>query len=83
MGPPRMAPSRKPGEPPGLLDTGEEIIAIVTPVSICMVIVTGLVLTLRVGDNANAMQMQGGIAPAAYQEEVRPFNDTARRPPFA
>ena len=52
-------------------------------VSICMVIVTGLVLTLRVGDNANAMQMQGGIATAAYHEEVRPFNDTARRPPFA
>ena len=46
-------------------------------------IVTGLVLTLRVGDNANAMQMHGGIATAAYQEEVRPFNDTARRPPFA
>ena len=69
-----MVPSRKPGAPPELLDTGEEIIAIVTPVSICMLIVVFLVLMLRV-DNPNTMQMQGGIAMAAYQEEVRRCNE--------
>ena len=76
MGPPMMVPSRRPGAPPELLDTGEEIIAIVTPVSICMLIVVFLVLMLRV-DNPNTMQMQGGIAMAAYQEEVRRCNEDA------
>ncbi|ACO60988.1 presenilin ER Ca2+ leak channel family [Micromonas commoda] len=73
MGPPMFAPSRRPGAPPELLDTGEEIIAIVTPVSICMLIVVFLVLMLRV-DNPNTMQMQGGIAMAAYQEEESDSN---------
>ena len=76
MGPPMMVPSRKPGAPPELLDTGEEIIALVTPVSICMLIVVFLVLMLRV-DNPNTMQMQGGIAMAAYQEKVRRCNEDA------
>ena len=50
---------------------GVEIVAIVAPVSLCMMLCVVLVRLLRVdGDDATA-NMQGGIASAAYQEQVR------------
>jgi hypothetical protein len=50
---------------------GQEIVSIVAPVSICMFFCVFLVRLLRVdGDDATA-NMQGGIASAAYQEQVR------------
>ena len=49
---------------------GVEIVAIVSPVSICMFLCVVLVRLLRVdGDNATA-NIQGGIASAAYNEEA-------------
>lgn len=50
---------------------GAEIVSIVAPVSICMFCCVFLVRLLRVdGDDATA-EMRGGIASAAYQEQVR------------
>jgi presenilin 1 len=49
---------------------GEEIVAIVAPVSICMMCCAFLVRLLRAeGEDATA-EMQGGIASAAYQENA-------------
>ena len=48
---------------------GVEIVAIVSPVSICMLLCVVLVRLLRVdGEDATA-EIQGGIASAAYQED--------------
>ena len=49
---------------------GEEIVAIVAPVSVCMMCCAFLVRLLRVEGEDVTAEMQGGIASAAYQENA-------------
>ena len=68
----KMRPARPlPADQTSVLDAvGVEIVAIVSPVSICMFLCVVLVRLLRVdGDDATA-NIQGGIASAAYNEEA-------------
>lgn len=68
----KMRPARPlPADQTSVLDAvGVEIVAIISPVSICMFLCVVLVRLLRVdGDDATA-NIQGGIASAAYNEEA-------------
>ena len=49
---------------------GEEVVAIVAPVSVCMMCCAFLVRLLRVEGEDVTAEMQGGIASAAYQENA-------------
>jgi hypothetical protein len=60
---------------------GQEITSIVAPVSLCMFLCVLLVRLLRVDGDDATQQMQGGIASAAYAEQVRPRRVVVPPPP--